>query len=300
VANQPEKSAANEGILIVGAQRHPLRDLYHALLRARGPMVVLFIVVVFLLINAVFALAYLAVGGGAHVRPGSFLDAYAFSVQTMATIGYGAMYPEQPAAQALVIVEAVVSLLVNALATGLIFAKFSQPTSALVFSERVAIAPMNGVPTLSFRIGNDRANSILEATIRVSVVRTERTAEGVLFYRMYDLNLVRDRSPALARSWTVLHHLTPDSPLHGSTPESCEKQEIEIVATVVGTDDTSLQPVHGRHRYLTTDIAWGARHVDILSERPDGMIVLDVRHFDELTPAEPTPDFPYRWQPPAS
>jgi inward rectifier potassium channel len=76
------------------------------------------------------------------------------------------------------------------------------------------------------------------------------------------------------------------------------QDEIEIVATVVGTDDTSLQPVHGRHRYLTGDIVWGARHADILSERPDGTIVLDIRHFDTLTPAEPTPDFPYRWQPP--
>jgi inward rectifier potassium channel len=298
VATKAEKTALAEEIVILGARPHPLRDLYHALLRARGSMVVLFIVVVFLVINAVFALGYLVVGGVAHVRPGSFLDAYAFSVQTMATIGYGAMYPEESAAQFLVITEAVVSLLVNALATGLIFAKFSQPTSALVFSEKVAIAPMNGVPTLSFRIGNDRANSILEATIRVSIVRTERTSEGVLFYRMYDLDLVRDRSPALARSWTVLHHLTPDSPLHGSSPERCVQDEIEIVATVVGTDDTSLQPVHGRHRYLTGDIVWGARHADILSERPDGTIVLDIRHFDTLTPAEPTPDFPYRWQPP--
>jgi len=294
-----ERSSVDEGVVIVGARPHPLRDLYHALLRARGSLVVLFIVAVFLAMNALFALAYMATGGVAHVRPGSFLDAYAFSVQTMATIGYGAMYPEGPGAQVVAITEAVVALLINALATGLIFAKFSQPTSAVVFSQRVTVAPMNGVPTLSFRIGNDRANSILEATIRVSIVRTERTAEGVIFYRMYDLPLVRDRSPALARSWTVLHHLTADSPLHRSGPESCARDEIEIVATVVGTDDTSLQPVHGRHRYLTDDILWGARHVDILSERPDGTIVLDIRRFDELTPTEPTEQFPYRWQPPA-
>lgn len=231
------------------------------------------------------------------MRPGSFIDAYAFSVQTMATIGYGAMYPQGSAAQGIAVAEAVVGLLVNALATGLIFAKFSQPTSAVVFSSKVAIAPMNGVPTLSFRVGNDRANSILEATIRVSLVRTERTLEGVLFYRMYDLKLVRDRSPALARSWTVLHSITDDSPLFQRTPERCTQEEIELVATVVGTDDTSLQPVHGRHRYLTSDILWGARHVDVLSERSDGVLVLDIRRFDELVPTEPTEQFPFRWQP---
>lgn len=297
MAPPAQRSPVDDQVLIIGARAHPLRDLYHALLRARGGLVVLFIVAVFLAINAVFALGYMYVGGVAHVRPGSFLDAYAFSVQTMATIGYGAMFPESPGAQALAILEAVVALLINAVATGLLFAKFSQPTSTVIFSHQATIAPMNGVPTLSFRVGNDRTNSILEATIRVSVVRTERTSEGQTFYRMYDLTLTRDRSPALSRSWTVLHPLTPDSPLFGADPERCARDEIELIATVVGTDDTSLQPVHGRHRYHTEDLVWGARHVDILSERPDGTLVLDVGRFHDLAPTDPTDTFPHRWQP---
>jgi inward rectifier potassium channel len=152
---------------------------------------------------------------------------------------------------------------------------------------------MNGVPTLAFRIGNDRASTIFEAIVRVSLIRTERTAEGVVFYRLVDLVLSRERSPALARSWTVMHPITPESPLFGMSPTSCKLQEVELVATVVGTDDTSLQPVHARHRYVAADLVWGARLADVLRELPDGRLELDVRKFDELTPSEKTEAFPY-------
>ena len=143
------------------------------------------------------------------------------------------------------------------------------------------------------RVGNERGNLILEATIRVSLVRTEKTHEGVTFYRMYDLALARERSPAMTRSWTVLHPIVKGSPLFGATPTSVARDEIELMVTVVGVDDTSLQPVHARHRYEHQEIVWGARHADILSEEPDGTIVVDMRNFHEIVPTAPTDGFPY-------
>jgi inward rectifier potassium channel len=285
-------SAAPE-ILVLGAPRTRLRDFYHLFLRVRWSVALSAIIGAYLALNLLFALAYLASSGVANTRPGSLFDAFCFSVQTMGTIGYGAMYPTNRAANLIMIAESVTSLLVTALATGLVFAKFSRSSARVAFAEHPVIGPMDGTPTLMLRIGNERGNQILEATIRVSIVRTERLKEGTTFYRMYDLRLARERSPAMSRSWTVLHPITDDSPLSAATPESLERDEVEFLATVVGVDDTSMQPVHARKRYMASDVVWGARHADILLEDDDGSLVLDLTKFHEIVLTTPTEGFPY-------
>jgi inward rectifier potassium channel len=293
VKRRPARPSPVAGVVVVGASRTTLRDFYHLFLRVRWSGAISAIVVSYLALNALFATAYFFTGGVSNARAGSMFDAFCFSVQTMGTIGYGAMYPTSHAANAIVIVESVTSLIVTALATGLIFAKFSRSTARIAFSTHAVISPMDGVPSLMLRVGNERGNQILEATIRVSLVRTERTKEGVTFYRMYDLRLARERSPAVSRSWTIVHPITPDSPLFGESPESISRSEVELLATLVGVDDTSLQPVHARKRYLDREILWGARHADVLSEDEGGNIVLDVRRFHDVLPTEPIEGFPY-------
>jgi inward rectifier potassium channel len=294
-APRRQKLVNSSGVVtVIGAPRVSLRDVYHLFLRTSWPVAIGAIVVAWLGINAVFACLYFCVDGVASMRAGSFWDAFCFSVETMGTIGYGAMYPTSVTANAIMIAESVTSLIVTAVATGMIFAKFSRSTSRVVFSSRMVVAPMNGVPTLMLRVGNARGNSILEATVRIAFTRTEHLAEGTTFYRMVDLRPSRDRSPAMSRTWTVLHPITPDSPLWGATPESIARDEGEFLVTLVGTDDTSLQQVHARSRYLDRDVVWGARHADVLTEDSDGNLVLDVRRFDEIEPTEPTEGFPYR------
>jgi inward rectifier potassium channel len=280
-------------IVVIGAARTTLRDVYYLFLRARWSGAILAIVILYLAINAVFAVVYEITGGVANARPGSFFDAFCFSVQTMGTIGYGAMYPTSGGANTVMIFESVTSLIITAVATGLIFAKFSRSSARVAFSDHAVIGPMDGTPTLMLRVGNERGNFILEATVRVSLVRTERTREGVTFYRMYDLRLARERSPAMTRSWTVLHPIAEDSPLFGATPETIARDEIELIVSLVGVDDTSLQAVHARRRYLDNEIVWGARHADILDEAPDGRIVLDMRRFHSVIPTSPIDQFPY-------
>lgn len=272
-------------VVVVGARMHPLRDLYHLLLRASGPGLVGLIVAGFLVLNLIFALVYASVGGITNVEAGSVLEAFFFSVQTFGTIGYGGMLPTSTAAHVVVVLEAVTSLVFTAIATGLVFAKFSQSVARIVFSHEACISPMNGVPTLSFRVGNDRASTVLETTIRVALIRTERTTEGTTFYRMVDLPLARERTPALNRSWNVLHSITESSPLHGMDAETLAANEIELLVTVVGTDDVSLQPVHARHRYHHDEVRFGMRHADVLRELPDGRLELDLRNFHTLVPA---------------
>ena len=248
---------------------------------------------VYLLINVVFAIIYVYVGGINGARPGSLDDAFFFSIETMGTIGYGAMYPTGTATHSVVTAESIVSMIVTAVVTGVVFTRFSQSSGQLVFSDKAAIAPMNGVPTLSFRIGNDRSTTVLEARVRASLVRTEKTREGMTFYRLVDLPLSRETTQALSRSWTVMHVIDDKSPLKHATPTSCKDEEIELLVSVVGTDDTSLQPVHGRARYTLSEIVWGARLADVLRELPDGRLELDVGKFDALVATEPTEDFPY-------
>jgi inward rectifier potassium channel len=283
---------------IVGAPRPGLRDLYHALLRVPWWAALLTIVGGYLALNALFALGYLAAGGVANMPPGSYADAFFFSVQTMGTIGYGSMYPTTRPANILVVAESVVGLVVTALATGLVFVRFSQTRPRVVFSRRAALSPMDGVPTLAVRLGNERANRIVDVTFRMTIVRTTRTAEGVTVYRSDDLALVRGRAPALSRSWMILHRIVPGSPLHGETPESLAAAEAELTVEIVGTDDTSLQPIHAHKIWMYRSIAWGARLTDVLSETPDGNLLLDLTKFDDVEPTEATEAFPYRFLPP--
>jgi inward rectifier potassium channel len=286
-------TTTDNGVTVIGAPQSTLRDFYYLFLRVRWSGAIAVIVVVYMALNALFAVVYLLIGGVTNARDGSFFDAFCFSVETMGTIGYGAMFPASAAANVVMICESVTSMLVTALATGLVFAKFSRSTARVAFSRHAVIGPMDGVPTLMLRVGNERGNSILEATIRLSMIRTEITREGNKFYRMYDLRLTRERSPAMARSWTVLHPIDRDSPLYGATPETVTRDEIELAASLVGTDDTSLQAVHARKRYEEHDIVWGARHADILTEDEKGNLVLDVRRFHDIEDTKPIDGFPY-------
>lgn len=280
-------------VRVVGAQSARFRDVYHAFLRSPWWAALMLLVGAYLALNALFAVGFLWSDGVAHATPGSFRDAFFFSVQTMGTVGYGAMFPESPTANALVVAESVVGMLFTALATGLVFAKFSQPQGRIAFSRTAVVSPLDGVPTLMFRVGNERGNFIVEATVRVTQVRTVRTREGVMMYRMTDIPLVRDRTAAMTRSWNVMHTIDERSPLYGKTPEELAAEEFEFVVSLTGIDDTSYQLVHARRTYEHTEILWGARHADVLSETSDGNLVLDVRRFHDTVATEPTESFPY-------
>lgn len=268
----------------IGETSAPLRDLYHSFLLLSFPQAIGAIVVGILVLNTVFASIYLMIGGVTNMAPGSWLDAFSFSMQTLATIGYGTMSPESPAAKLLSDVEAVVGLVVTALATGLLFTRFSRPPGTLRFTRHAVITRHNGQPTLIFRVANDRGNLIVEAQARVVLMRTETTLEGDLFYRMIDLPLVRDRSLHFTRSWTLMHRIDPGSPLYGLNTADLATQEIEITCSIVGVDNISLQPTHGRYTWDDKAILIGFRMADLLTPLPDGTVEANVAKFDLVEP----------------
>lgn len=278
---------------VVGGAPADWHDAYHWLLRVPWWGALGLLGLAYLLVNLLFGMLYAEVGGIEHAAPGSFADGFFFSIQTMGTIGYGAMYPTTRLANALVTVESMLGLMVTALATGLVFVRFSRIRGRVVFCRKVAIAPMDGVPTVQIRVGNERSNRIFDADLRLTLTRTIRTAEGVAIYRTEDLKLVRDRAPTLMQSWMILHRVDAASPLHGLTPEVMKATDAEITCSLTGTDDVTLQPIHGRYTWEHFDVAWGQRLADVLSESADGSIVLDLTRFHALEPTARTDGFPY-------
>ncbi len=262
------------------------RDPYHLLLTIPWPGFFAAIALVYILVNSLFAGAYLLDSKAiASARPGSFFDAFAFSVQTLASIGYGAMYPQTAYANLLVIAEALVGLLSVAIVTGLAFARFAQPTARVVFSNVITIAKYDGVPTLMLRAANRRANQILEAEMRLYLLRDEVSREGEFMRRMHELKLLRDRTPNFTLTWTVMHPIDPGSPLYGATEESLARVKAQIEVSLTGLDETVSQAIHARQAYSGSEILWNYRLVDIVYEAANGDRYIDFAHFHDAVPS---------------
>jgi inward rectifier potassium channel len=274
-------------VVRLGLPRLHFADLYHWLLTLSWPGFFTLISLLYAIANSLFALAYLAGGDCiANARPGSFQDAFYFSVQTMATIGYGSLYPRTDYANIIVAIQALFGLWGVAMITGLAFARFSRPTARVIFSRVAVIAPFNGVPTLMYRTANQRFNQILEAQQRATLIRDEVTSDGEYMRRFYDLQLVRSQSPIFALTWTVMHVIDDKSPLYQLTTKELMEQQAEIVITLTGIDETVSQTIHARHSFVASEILWNMRFVDIISRTPQGKRVVDYTRFHEVKSVE--------------
>lgn len=280
---------AGTPVVTVGLPPPPLGDAYHLLLTWSWTRLALTLGLLYLLANTLFAGAYLLCGPGAiaNARPGSFQDAWFFAFETMATIGYGQMYPVGMAANVVTVLQALVGLAGIALVTGLFFAKFARPTARVLFSEVAVVSLFDGTPSLLFRMANARANQIGEAQLKVVLLRDETTAEGTEIRRAYDLPLVRERSLSFSLTWLAVHPIGPASPLHGATPESLARGDAVVFASVSGLDEHLGQTIHARHAWPASAIRFGHRFVDVLGEEGDGTALIDYTRFHDTVPAGP-------------
>ncbi len=257
---------------------------------ARWSLVLVFIALAYIATNTIFAFLYL-LGGDCIIaaQPGSFSDAFFFSVQTMATIGYGAMAPKTMYAHLLVTVEAIVGLFGVALATGVVFAKFARPTARVTWSEVALLTKRNGVPHLVLRVANARENQIVEASIRLSALKFEVTSEGERLRRYFDMPLVRSQNPIFAMTWTVMHPIDENSPLYGMTFADMAAGRIEVLASLTGLDSTFGQTIHARFAYSTEDFLENAKFKDIVIELPDGTRQVNLDRISDWEPLPPIP-----------
>lgn len=282
VVKQPDGRFEIDGL---GAWYRYWRDPYHLMLTVPWWGFVTLVSAAYLALNGVFALLY-RLGGDCILgaRPGSFADAFFFSVQTLGSIGYGVMSPKTDYAHIIVTLEAISSLFAIAVVTGLAFARFSKPTARVLFSKTMVVKPHEGIPTLMFRMANERGNQILEAQLRLYLLQNELTAEGDFFYRIHSLNLLRDRSPSFFLSWTAMHPITPSSPLYQATSETLMEKNVQIIVSLSGLDETVAETVHTRYAYGSQDILFGHRFADVMQSSENGDRYFNKANFHHAEP----------------
>jgi inward rectifier potassium channel len=258
-----------------------LRDIYHTLMTIPLPALLACMAGAFAAINLLFACVYFFTGGLAGVRAGTLAGAFFFSVQTLSTTGYGAIYPVSAAANFISSFEIMAGMLSTALATGILFARLSRPQARVLFSNVAVIRNYQGTPTLMFRIANERRNQIAEARLSVTVTGDEIDEDGGVLRRLYSLKLERDLSPVFALSWLVMHKITPDSPFFGKDVEAAKVAGHVLICSFTGIDDTVNASIYARHVYGAEDVRFDRKFVDVIERSDSGEISIDFGKFHE-------------------
>jgi inward rectifier potassium channel len=267
----------------IGFETSGWRDTYHFMMTIPVVALLFLLAGAWIAANGLFACLYLLFPNDvAHARPGSFADVFFFSIQTMATIGYGDMYPQTLAANLIATVETVYGMMTMALSTGLLFARVSRPTARVTFSQIAVVDHFDGAPHLMFRVANQRRNQIVEAQMKFYVLRVERSPEGHVMRRFHDLPLVRDHTPVFALTWTVMHRIDEASPLHDVKPETIADEDMSFVCTMIGVDETFAQTIYARYAYNADTVRWHVRFADIFTTHPDGRRAVDYTRFHDV------------------
>lgn len=261
-------STGDLDVVRIGHERMLFRDLYVNLLLM--PWWALFLIgaIFYILSNFFFAFLYYDHMSGIE-NAHNFTDVFFFSVQTMATIGYGHMAPTTYSTNLLVTLEALYGFTYFAFITGLMFSKFSRPTAHVLFSNVAVISDFDGMPHLKIRLANKRNNRIVDVTARLFLLRHSTTKEGYAMRRFYDLKLVRDHMPLLRLTWTLLHPIDKDSPFFGMSEKQISETTDEVFVTIVGLDETLSQTIHARHSYFVEEIVHGAFFEDVVKRSED-------------------------------
>jgi len=251
-----------------------------------------FIIVVigYFIVNAIFALGYVLCGNdaieGIHAQniADQFLQDFFFSVQTVATIGYGTQYPNGLAANILVTFESLAGLLGFALATGLLFARFSRPNAQIVYSQHAVIAPYRGMTAFEFRIANERSNELIEVQCTLTMSRVERDAQGKPLRKFYPLLLERNHVVFFPLHWVIVHPIDEKSPLYNETEESLKISDAEFLILLTAIDETFSQTVHSRSSYKYHEVRWGAKFADMFHSSDGGGVTIDLRRIHNIDP----------------
>lgn len=267
----------------LGIKKNNLRELYYSILKMSWARFFLILSLVYMLINAFYAGLYmLDIKGIANTENKSFFEAFVFSVQTFATIGFGFFYPTTHFIHIIVILESLSGVVFTAIVTGLTFAKFSKPTTHIIFSNKAIVCDYDGVPTLIFRLGNGRESSIVDAKISVVTLKPVVTKEGHTLQRFVDVKLERARSPFFLLTWSVMHKIDETSPFYGYTEQDFIKNKVNLFVSMNGYDEIYSQTVHVGFRYQQNEIKFSKKFVDVVEVLGDGTRKIDFTKFHEI------------------
>jgi inward rectifier potassium channel len=274
-------------VVLEGLDPFASMSLYHWLLTISWPKFLAFVSATYMVLNAIFALAFLACGPDALQSTGSFASepfyrAFFFSVDTFATIGYGNIIPVGVVPNALVTVEALLNIMLVALVTGVIFARFSRPSARIIYSQNAIVAPYRGINALEFRIANARRSQLIEVQVQAILTKVERVA-GSTIRKFYDLPLERNRVVFFPLSWTVVHPIDASSPMSGLSHADLVAANAELLVLLTGTDETVSQTVHSRSSYQAEEIVWGAKFANMfMRSETEGIMGMDLDRIHDI------------------
>jgi inward rectifier potassium channel len=278
------------GLRNLGAQRFDLRDPYHLAVSLSWPAFIVAMVGVWLAINLTFAALYvLSPGDIANARPGSFGDTFFFSIETLATVGYGVMAPATTFGHILSAIEIVIGTAFTAIVTGLLFVRFSRPQTKILYAENAVITIHNGNPTLMLRAANGRASVMTGAKARLFVLLEEHTTEGIRYRRIHDLRLLQPNLPIFVMPWTLMHMIDRTSPLHGYTPDELAASATRMILTIEARDQALAALVQDIKDYRGAHVRFGMHFAEAVTVDESGNATADLSRLSLLEPDAANP-----------
>ena len=266
-----------------GVERFDWRDPYHLAVTISWPVFAGLAFGGLLVLNFIFAGLYLLQPGAIqNLPPGDWAMAFFFSLETLATVGYGEMAPQSLYGHCVTGIEIVVGMAWVAIFTGLLFVRFSRAQSKILFAAKMVVAPHNGTPTLMVRIANGRMTMLSHASARLSVLLPERSSEGYASRNVHDLRLVRDTMPIFPLTWTMMHVIDETSPLHGFGPEELRSKDVRLFLAVEARDAALGQVVQDLAAYRPHQVAFGYRYIDAVTVDDQGRTAADISLLSEL------------------
>jgi inward rectifier potassium channel len=276
-------------VISQGIRREVLQDLYHYAMMVSWTRLFATIIAFFLLFDVLFGCLYhFAPDCIANLSPPGFLGDFFFSVETLATVGYGEMHPQTLYGHTIAMIEIFTGLLMLALITGLMFARFSRPRARFLFSRYAVVRPIDGKLTLMFRAANERQNVVQDASAELRMLRNDVTSEGFRIRRIIDLPLVRSQHPVFSLGWNIMHIIDDASPLRHETSKTLDDREAIFILSLSGTDETTGQVLKARGEYPAEALRWNATFRDIL-EQDGSTLRIDYGKFHDVDPLAEAP-----------
>ena len=278
--HQPKRMINKDGTLNVkrtGMSFLEHFSIFHFLVTTNWLTFNTLVVLSYLLVNIVFGVIYWSIGideiGIRHdTELEDLLESIYFSAQTFSTVGYGRANPGSHLANFVAFLEMLVGMMYLALAAGLLFARFSRPVAKVVYSKKALISPYRDGSGFMLRLSNAKKNLLLELEVKVLLSITE-IVDGQKVRKFYNLDLEMSKINMLALSWTVVHPIDEQSPLHNIDKETLKKSDAEFMVLIHGYNNTLSQSVHSRTSYKYDDIVWGAKFSPIFSNHNGKAIV---------------------------
>jgi len=246
----------------------------------------IYILLFYICENFIFATLYFIIGhenlrGAEGITTlEQYRDCFFFSVQTITTVGYGHLAPSGWWMNIIAAVESFLGLLVFALITGLLYARFSRPNVKLLVSKNLLISPYRDITAAIFRIANARHSQLIEAKVQ-AFMSYNKEQDGVTIRTFDALKLERNSINLLALSWNIVHPIDEESPFFSKEIEDFKNSSLEIMVFFKAFDETINQQVHHKFSFTYEDFIKGAKFVKMFKNETEGYINLELDKIDE-------------------